>query len=79
MQRVGAVGYCFGGKYVVRGLGEGGGVDVGILCHPSFVEEGELEGVKGPVGVAAAGKCLFEGFSLFKGVGVGRGGEICVW
>ncbi|MCJ1233203.1 hypothetical protein MMC14_001158 [Varicellaria rhodocarpa] len=54
VQRVGAVGYCFGGKYVVRGLGEGGGVDVGILCHPSFVEEGELEGVKGPVGVAAA-------------------------
>ena len=36
-ERIGAVGYCFGAKYVVRFLKEGGGIDVGFIAHPSYV------------------------------------------
>ena len=55
VRRVGGVGYCFGGKYVVRGLGVAGGIDVGYVAHPSFVEEAELEAVQQPLSIAAAG------------------------
>ncbi|KAK1918888.1 hypothetical protein P3342_001017 [Pyrenophora teres f. teres] len=46
VKRVGGVGYCFGGRYVCRWLGEGGGLaegggsrglDAGFIAHPSFV------------------------------------------
>ena len=59
-KKVGAVGYCFGGKYVVRELDaeENGGLDVGYVAHPSFVEEKELLSVKGPLSIAAAGKSI---------------------
>ena len=53
-KRVGAIGYCFGAKYVVRGLGETGGIDVGCVAHPSFVEETELAKIGGPLNIAAA-------------------------
>jgi len=33
MQRIGSVSYCFGGKYVVRFLAEGRGVDAGFIVH----------------------------------------------
>ncbi|KAF2854855.1 alpha/beta-hydrolase [Plenodomus tracheiphilus IPT5] len=54
-ERVGALGYCFGGKYVPRWLnGKGdGGVDVGFIAHPSFLTEGELGGVVGGLSIAA--------------------------
>jgi dienelactone hydrolase len=52
MQRIGAVGYCFGGKYVVRHLQ--GGIDVGFIAHPSFVDEDELKKVTRPLSIAAA-------------------------
>ena len=55
VKRFGAVGYCFGAKYVVRGLKEGRGVDVGYVAHPSFVEADELKVIKGPLSIAAAG------------------------
>ncbi|EJT75087.1 dienelactone hydrolase [Gaeumannomyces tritici R3-111a-1] len=51
VKRLGAVGVCFGAKYVCRHFKSG--IDVGFLCHPSFVDEEELEAV-GPVGIAAA-------------------------
>lgn len=54
--RVGAVGYCFGAKYVVRWLGQPGGIDAGFVAHPSFVEKEELNGIKGPLSIAAAGE-----------------------
>ncbi len=54
-----AVGYRFGAKYVIRGLAEGPGVDVGYIAHPSFVEAKELKAIKGPLSIAAAGKPLF--------------------
>lgn len=53
-ERVGAVGYCFGGKYVVRHLAGDSGVDAGFIAHPSFVEEDEVAAVAAPLSVAAA-------------------------
>ncbi|KAF2760040.1 alpha/beta-hydrolase [Pseudovirgaria hyperparasitica] len=54
VQKLGAVGYCFGGKYVARFLNAKGGVDAGFTAHPSFVDEEELRGVEGPLSIAAA-------------------------
>ncbi|KAK7184562.1 hypothetical protein DPSP01_009034 [Paraphaeosphaeria sporulosa] len=53
VKRLGGVGYCFGGKYVCRWLKEGK-LDVGYTAHPSFVSTEELEGIKGPLSIAAA-------------------------
>ncbi|KAF9774373.1 hypothetical protein IL306_007638 [Fusarium sp. DS 682] len=50
--KIGAVGYCFGAKYVVRNYKEG--IDVGYVAHPSFVEEDELKAITGPLSIAAA-------------------------
>jgi dienelactone hydrolase len=36
-KKIGAVGYCFGAKYVARFLAEGKGIDVGFVAHPSYV------------------------------------------
>ncbi|KAK4937136.1 hypothetical protein LTR66_015246 [Elasticomyces elasticus] len=52
-KKVGIVGYCFGGKYVVRFL-KPGQADVGYTAHPSFVDEEELEAIKGPLSISAA-------------------------
>ncbi|TLD29690.1 Elongation factor [Venturia nashicola] len=51
--RIGAVGYCFGGKYVVRYLAAGKGVDAGFVAHPSFLTPEEVEAAKGPLSIAA--------------------------
>lgn len=53
-KKIGAVGYCFGAKYVVRFMPKGKGIDVGFLAHPSFVEESELSAINGPLSIAAA-------------------------
>ncbi|KAI1006533.1 hypothetical protein K3495_g1692 [Podosphaera aphanis] len=52
--KIGGVGYCFGAKYVARFMVEGGGINVGYVAHPSFVEESELSGIKGPFSISAA-------------------------
>jgi len=54
--KIGAVGYCFGAKYVVRYLGGvgGKGIDAGFVAHPSLVEEDELAAISGPFSIAAA-------------------------
>lgn len=58
LKKVGAVGYCFGGKYVVRPLngkgGDAGRPDAGYIAYPSSVEEYELQAVQGPLAVAAS-------------------------
>ncbi|MCJ1483449.1 hypothetical protein MMC06_003616 [Schaereria dolodes] len=54
VKRIGAVGYCFGAKYVVRFMAEGKGVDVGYCAHPSYVEAEELKAIKGPLCISAA-------------------------
>ncbi|KAH8585547.1 dienelactone hydrolase [Bisporella sp. PMI_857] len=52
--KIGAVGYCFGAKYVARFMAEGKGIGVGYVAHPSFVDEAELLAIKGPWSIAAA-------------------------
>jgi len=52
--KIGAVGYCFGAKYVVRFLTSTGGLSVGFVAHPSFVDESELAAITGPLSIAAA-------------------------
>ncbi|KAK7418460.1 hypothetical protein QQX98_003952 [Neonectria punicea] len=51
--KVGAVGYCFGAKYVVRNFKDNI-IDVGFLAHPSFVTEEEFAAITGPLSMAAA-------------------------
>ncbi|KAJ6049692.1 uncharacterized protein N7446_006980 [Penicillium canescens] len=52
-ERIGGVGYCFGGKYVCRYL-KPGKIDVGFTAHPTMVEAQELQGIEGPLSIAAA-------------------------
>jgi dienelactone hydrolase len=54
--RIGAVGYCFGAKYVIRWLEKPRGIDAGFVAHPSFVEKEELKSIQGPLSIAAAGE-----------------------
>ena len=54
-KKVGAAAYCFGAKYTVRHLDGEKGFDVGYAAHPSFVEKEELENIKGPLSISAAG------------------------
>ncbi|EHK46055.1 hypothetical protein TRIATDRAFT_88567 [Trichoderma atroviride IMI 206040] len=51
VSKIGAVGYSFGGKYVVRHFKNG--IDAGFVAHPSFVEEDELAALAGPLSIAA--------------------------
>ncbi|KAI1760102.1 dienelactone hydrolase [Hypoxylon sp. FL1150] len=51
VNRLGAVGYCFGAKYVARH--QQNGIDVGFIAHPSFVTEEELRGFRAPLSIAS--------------------------
>ncbi|EHL00457.1 putative protein AIM2 [Glarea lozoyensis 74030] len=51
-KKIGAVGYCFGGKYVARFLAPGGGLDAGFTAHPSGVTTDEWAAVGGPLSIA---------------------------
>jgi len=53
VKKIGAVGYCFGGRYVVRFLKDGR-IDAGFGAHISLVEDSEIEAVKGPLSLACA-------------------------
>ncbi|GAM43992.1 hypothetical protein TCE0_060f19253 [Talaromyces pinophilus] len=52
-EKIAAVGYCFGAKYVVRGLGSHS-FQVGYVAHPAMVSTEELEAIKWPLAIAAA-------------------------
>ncbi|KAI2470169.1 dienelactone hydrolase [Annulohypoxylon bovei var. microspora] len=52
VNKLGAVGYCFGAKYVARHFKNG--IQAGFVAHPSFVDEDELESFKAPLSIAAA-------------------------
>jgi len=52
-KRIGAVGYCWGAKWVVRFLKKGQ-LDAGYLAHPSFVDAEEIKAIEGPLSIAAA-------------------------
>jgi dienelactone hydrolase len=68
VKRLGAVGYCFGAKYVVEGLAEGGCIDAGFIAHPSAIERDELRAVRKPLSIAAAGKTPYINDSYRKTV-----------
>jgi dienelactone hydrolase len=51
-KKIGAVGYCFGGKYTIRLLN--GHIDAGYTAHPSFVTLEEVAAIKAPLSIAAA-------------------------
>ncbi|KUJ06765.1 alpha/beta-hydrolase [Mollisia scopiformis] len=53
-KKIGAVGYCFGAKYVARFMAKGKGIEVGYMAHPSFVDEDELAAIAGPLSISAA-------------------------
>jgi dienelactone hydrolase len=55
-KRIGAVGYCYGGKFVARLLAKGKGLDVGFLAHPSRMTTEEVSAVAGPLSIAAPGE-----------------------
>jgi dienelactone hydrolase len=52
-KKIGAAGYCFGGKCVVRTLKDQ--VSVGYTAHPNMVDEAELAQILGPLSLSAAG------------------------
>ncbi|CUS12719.1 unnamed protein product [Tuber aestivum] len=52
-RKIGAVGYCFGAKYVTQLLS--GQIDAGYNAHPSFVTLDELCAIKAPLAISAAG------------------------
>lgn len=54
VKTIGAVGYCFGAKYVVRHL-KPGEIDAGYVAHPSFIDADEVRAMQGPLSIAAAG------------------------
>ncbi|KFY93039.1 hypothetical protein V500_03947 [Pseudogymnoascus sp. VKM F-4518 (FW-2643)] len=49
VQRVGAIGYCFGGRYVMRLLAEGK-IEAGVVNHPSFYTLDEVSALGRPSG-----------------------------
>jgi len=51
-KKIGAVGYCFGGRYVLRFLAKGKGLDAGFAAHPSLVTNEDLEGAAEPISFA---------------------------
>ncbi|KAK5682099.1 hypothetical protein LTS10_005224 [Elasticomyces elasticus] len=54
VEKIGSVGYCYGAKYVARFSAKGKGIDAACMCHPSFVDAGEIEAMTVPVSIAAA-------------------------
>jgi len=56
VKKIGATGYCFGGRYVARTLAKGKGIDAGFMAHPSLMTPAEIEAISGPVSIGAAGK-----------------------
>lgn len=55
-KKIGAVGYCYGGKYVARFLAAGKGLDAGFMAHPSSVELTEWDAVGSPLSIAYGGE-----------------------
>lgn len=53
VDKIGGVGYCFGGKYVPRFLTNSGGIDIGFIAHPSSLTEPEIRAIQRPISIAA--------------------------
>ncbi|KAF2405626.1 alpha/beta-hydrolase [Trichodelitschia bisporula] len=56
VKKIGALGFCWGAKYVLREVRHGT-VDAGVACHPSLVSvPGDFEGIQKPLSVACGTK-----------------------
>lgn len=51
---VGLIGYCFGAKYAIQQLAEGGLGDAAAVAHPSFVTIEEVAAITKPLLISAA-------------------------
>lgn len=57
IEKIGGIGYCFGGKYVGRWLkGDDTGLNLGFVAHPSNLLETEIQAIAGPLSIAAGSK-----------------------
>lgn len=56
IKRIGAVGYCLGGKHVPRFMAQGKGIDLGFIAHPANLTNEEIKAIVGPISVAAGGE-----------------------
>ena len=58
VEYLGGIGYCYGGRYIIRLLAEGR-LEVGVVNHPSFFTIEEVKGLEKvkPVHVAGGGCC----------------------
>ncbi|KAF4980414.1 hypothetical protein FZEAL_3567 [Fusarium zealandicum] len=52
LSKIGAAGYCYGAKCLIRHYKTG--IQVGYAAHPSFVDEDELAAITGPFAISAA-------------------------
>jgi dienelactone hydrolase len=48
IERIGAVGFCYGGKFAVD-FNTKGLVDATVACHPSFTNLASYENLKAPI------------------------------
>jgi dienelactone hydrolase len=55
-RKVGVVGYCWGGPFVVRQLALGTGIDAGFTAHPGLFTNAEASAISAPLSIAAAGQ-----------------------
>lgn len=58
VEKIGGLGFCFGGKYVPRFLTTNGGIDLGFIAHPSSLTEQEIGRIKKAISIAAGSKCF---------------------
>jgi len=54
VRKLGVVGYCWGGPFVVRQLAAGTGVDAGFTAHPGAFTNAEALAIAAPLSLAAA-------------------------
>lgn len=57
--RIGAVGYCLGGKHVPRFMASGKGIDLGFIAHPANLTTDEIRAIAGPISIAAGGMSFY--------------------
>lgn len=58
VEKIGGLGFCFGGKYVPRFLTTNGGIDLGFIAHPSSLTEQEIGGITKGISIAAGSKFI---------------------
>jgi len=58
VERIGGLGFCFGGKYVPRFLTASGGLDLGFVAHPSSLTEQEIGAIAKGISIAAGSELL---------------------